>query len=70
MGVNMNSVHCTNCDSVHGPIAEDLLDGTYTEICTTCMYTFSYRVEDGEVKRWDPPKVTQQYKGSGEPGGK
>lgn len=45
----MTNLHCPHCEAVHKPIAANLPDGVYTEICTTCLEAFSYRVEDGEV---------------------
>jgi hypothetical protein len=51
-------IKCPSCQAEYNPIATDLPDGTYTETCTNikCSGTFSYVIEDGKVKEWEPPK--------------
>jgi DNA-directed RNA polymerase subunit RPC12/RpoP len=55
-------IKCPTCKSEHQPLPDNLPDGTITEICINCGEPFSYLIEDGEVKPWEPPKVNMIVK--------
>lgn len=60
---------CPHCQAEGPWITDDSLEGVFTEICTTCLKEFSYRIRKGNFEPY-PPKVNQNWKGKGEAGGK
>ncbi len=62
------TINCPKCPQEHEP--QETADGTYTDTCVVCLTAFSYVIEDGEIKTWKAPIVTQAYKGAGAAGGK
>lgn len=62
------AIQCVYC-GIGKHVNWDREDGTYETKCVNCKKMFNFVVKNKVAYDWEPPKVTQSYKGVGIPGG-